>query len=292
MTVAVAMSLAAAGCSGHSGTPQTVPSQSSGQGTLGNLPVGPVFASPPTKITPHSPLTDPPADPFAGTPADQWANGAAGIVTPTAGPVGGYTKAQVESAYQTTRKLLIAANLNRTILLGGPPTAFADLLTNDQRKQFVAGLDKLGLNKQGEPVSTREMVTSFAPGGTQLIGDAIKAHGTMRAQAGNVDVDYIFVYPIEPPGQPTRWMRVVVQASGYVAFADWAGAATSFEPWVEYTGSVAGVVCGTTDGYVHPDYPNNSPAGTGPTASPSGTAIDPYAMGNTGTSGCHPTTGT
>lgn len=295
MTIAVAIGLAAAGCTAHSPASSQAPSQ----GILNNLPPGSDIASPPTKIATHDPLTGPPADPFTGTPADRWADGAAGIVTPTAGPVGGYTAAQVKYAYRITRELLIAGNLDRRTLLGGAPTAFADLLTSDQRKQFLGGLDKTGLDKQGEPVSTREWVTSFAPGGTQLIGDVIKVHGTMRARAAkdsggykvlNVDVDYIFVYPIEPPHQATRWMRVVVQASGAVLFGNWAQAATSFEPWVQYIGSSAGVLCGTTDGYIHPDYPGTAARGAGP--SPSGTAVDPYAMGASGSSGCHPSTGT
>jgi hypothetical protein len=55
----------------------------------------------------------PPADPFAGTPAENWANGESGIVIPAAKPVGSFTAAQVMKAYQTTRQLLIAANLDK-----------------------------------------------------------------------------------------------------------------------------------------------------------------------------------
>ncbi|HZZ54204.1 MAG TPA: hypothetical protein VFE26_07970, partial [Trebonia sp.] len=61
------------------------------------------------------------ADPFLGTPANGWADGAAGIVAPPAEPVGGFTPAQVAAAYATTGELVAAASLDRQTLLGGPP---------------------------------------------------------------------------------------------------------------------------------------------------------------------------
>jgi hypothetical protein len=75
------------------------------------------------------PLSGPPADPFTGTPADHWADGAAGITMPAAAPRGPYSASEVAAAYATTRRLLIAQNLDHTTLLGGAPTAFADVLT-------------------------------------------------------------------------------------------------------------------------------------------------------------------
>jgi hypothetical protein len=50
----------------------------------------------------ESPLTSsgPPSDPFQGTPADKWADGAAGIVLPADKSIGEYSAAQVEYAYQ------------------------------------------------------------------------------------------------------------------------------------------------------------------------------------------------
>jgi hypothetical protein len=113
------------------------------------------FGSPPRKIAPHSPLTGASSDPFAGTPADHWGDGAVGIVLPAAGPVGGYTAAQVESAYVMTRKLLAAAFLDRKTLLGGRPMAFADLLTSQQETWFLDGLDKKGVDQQGNTRTAR-----------------------------------------------------------------------------------------------------------------------------------------
>jgi hypothetical protein len=124
----------------------------------------------------------PPADPFLGTPAADWADGESGIVVPAAEPAGSFTAAQVASAYQTTRRLLIAANLNTPTLLGGAPTAFADLLTTQQRADFLSALNKKGVNHGGYPLSTRKWVASFFPGSAELIGNVIKVHGVMSAK--------------------------------------------------------------------------------------------------------------
>ena len=96
--------------------------------------------------TPVSPVTSngPPADPFSGSPSDAWADGTAGIAIPAAKAHGRYTAAQVRSAYEKTSKLLAAGNLNWPTLRGGAPTAFADLLTKPERKDFLAGLHATG----------------------------------------------------------------------------------------------------------------------------------------------------
>jgi len=61
----------------------------------------------------------PPVDPFSGTPADHWADGAAGITIPAARAHGPYTAEQVRSAYETTRAMLVAGNLDWPTLRGG-----------------------------------------------------------------------------------------------------------------------------------------------------------------------------
>lgn len=249
-------------------------------------------------VSPVSVPAAPPADPFAGTPADRWADGAAGITVPAAGPVGDYTTAQVRYAYDTTRNLLIAAALNPPTLAGGAPTAFAALLTQPQRTEFTQGLNKIGLDKDGAPLSNRTWVVSFAPGTSKPIGSVIKVNGTMSARQGKLDgnpmlvvtVNYIFVYPVEPPRAPADWMRVVAHMQGPVQFAHWAGASTAFAPWWLMSGpSVGGGRCGMPDGYIHPDYPNGPPD----KIQASGPAVNPYSMATGGpTVVCQQTTGT
>jgi hypothetical protein len=264
---------------------------------LSQSPAGPSSGQPPLGGT----LTaaTPPAAPFAGTPAENWANGAAGIVIPAAKPVGIFTAAQVMTAYQTTRRLLVAANLDKQTLLGGAPTAFADLLTKRQRAEFLAGLDKRGVNSGGYPLSTRTMVASFFPGSAEFVGNVIKVHGVMTARtakeaAGTVlaiQVNYIVGYAVEPPGDPGDWMRVLDHQYGSFEFARWDDPGGPLEPWDQTVIGNAGLQCGTTDGYMHPDYPSERI----PAPTESGPAINPYSLSTTTPGGgavCGRTSGT
>jgi hypothetical protein len=234
-------------------------------------------------VAPLTQSAGPPADPFVGVAADQWADGATGIVVPAAKPTGPFSAAQVAAAYATSKKLLTAALLDKGTILGGPPTAYAQLLTAGQRSQFLTGLNARGTQKDGEPLSTRRWVVSFAPGSAELIGSVIKVHGTMTAQAVRqsgtvvlaVNVDYLVTYPIEPPGYPNDWMRIDAHQYGSFAFAPWDDPGGALEPWDQTIIGTAGNQCGSTDGYLHPDYPSlRSTPGAQGTPGPS---INPYA---------------
>jgi hypothetical protein len=262
---------------------------------------GPVPSSSVSSVVSPSPYVaaGPPADPFAGTPADHWAVGVAGIVVPPARSHGEFTAAQVQAAYQDTRKILIAQNLDWPTLRGGAPTTFADLLTSQQRGDFISGLDKIGLDKQGITTSTRIWVTSFAPGTTSFVTTAVKVYGSMSAgetvssgrTALRVQVDYLFVYAVEPPGHPDDWMRIVAHDYGDVYFAQWDDPGGLLEPWVETGISAAGGQCAMSDGYVHPAYPNGARSGV----QPSGPPVNPYSTAPPSTSStyvCRATTGT
>jgi hypothetical protein len=250
---------------------------------------GKTTAPPASAASETAAVGGPPADPFAGTPAENWADGEAGIVIPAAHAVGRYTAAQVAAAYQSTRKLLIAAGLNRPTLLGGAPTAFAGLLTRQQRTQFLDGLNRVGVDKHGNELSTRALVTSFAPGSARFIGSVIKVYGVMSARATvdqgqkvlAVEVNYRFVYPVEPPGAPADWSWVIAAISGPVEFGDWPQASSPFQPWVLFSNGTAGARCDSDDGYVHPDYPNSAPD----KVQPSGPAVDPYSLATAPASG-------
>jgi len=241
----------------------------------------------------------PPADPFAGTPAENWANGGSAIVIPAAKPVGSFTAAQVTKAYQTTRQLLIAANLNKRTLLGGTPTAFEDLLTRQQRGDFLAALNRKGVNSGGYPLSTRKWVASFFPGSAEFIGNVIKVHGAMSAHTAHesghtvltIEVNYIFGYAVEPPGNPSDWMRVLDHQYGSVNFARWDDPGGLLEPWDQTLIGNAGSQCGVTDGYIHPDYPSERT----PDPAQSGPVINPYSLSTSvpgGSAVCGRTSGT
>jgi hypothetical protein len=240
----------------------------------------------------------PPADPFSGSPAAGYADGADGIVIPAAKPVGSFTAGQVRGAYREVKKLLIAAALNRRTLAGGAPDAFANLLLGQQRSFFVHRLDKIGLDKQGAPLSTRTWVASFAPGTTQFLTSTVKSHGTLTAKTATdsgrhvlrIAASQLFVYAIEPPHQPARWMRIVYHFEWRVDFAQFTDPGGALQPWVLAGQQVAGALCSMGDGYIHPDFPS----GPAPKVKPTGAPVNPYSVATGGSAGytCHSITGT
>jgi hypothetical protein len=272
----------------------------------------PATSSPSASSSPHptpthlvinriapSGLSGPPPDPFAGSPADPWADGAAGIPIPAAKAHGPYTAAQVHAAYVSVRDMLVAGNLDWPTLRGGYPAAYAKLLPRQERAFFTGNLNKRGTSKDGAVLSTRDWVASFAPGTTRFVTSVVKVEGTMSASEATdssgrvlrITVDYLFTYAVEPPGSPADWMRVVDQESGYFDLAQWDDPAGPLEPWAFTGTSHAGVICGTTDGYIHPDYPNNRGQGI----QPSGPPVNPYSTATPSPSdhnNCQPTTGT
>ena len=222
------------------------------------------------------------ANPFLSTASNSWADGTAGLVAPPAGPAGGFTTAQVAAAYAATGELVAASSLDAQTLLGGPPAALERLLTARQRATFQAGLGARGLGKDGRPLSTRSWVASFEPGTSQLDGGVIKVSGTMYAiavtESGRnvlrVEVNYAFVYAVEPPGNPTDWIRVVTHQYGSVDFARWNGPHGALEPWDRtVVDPLSGVACGPADGYLHPAYPTGGTAA----AEQSRLVIHPYS---------------
>ena len=52
------------------------------------------------------------------------------------------------------------------------------------------------------------------------------------SQVLRITYDYLFVYAVEPPGDPASWMRVVQQQYGTVDFGRWDYTGSSFEPWI------------------------------------------------------------
>jgi hypothetical protein len=241
-----------------------------------------------------------PADPFGGSPAASYQNGASGIIPPTASKVGQFSAAEVEAAFTTTRKLLIAGYLDPQTLTGGRPIAFADLLATSERGSFLRNLNQMGVLPSGAQRSSRAWVTSFAPGTTQFVGGIIKVHGQMTAATAHdsgravlrIHADYLFVYPVAPPGAAAAGMRIVTRVYMNVDFAPWNRPASSqLVPYVQsIRGGPAGSQCSQQDGYVHPAFALSP----GPSLQPPGQPVDPYdqSIPPPPAGECEPPTGT
>lgn len=78
-----------------------------------------------------------PTDPFAGTPAEKYPLGAAGITLPKATAVTGFTAAQVSADLRKVRKALIAGRLDDTMLTGHDPARLLALLAPNARARVI-----------------------------------------------------------------------------------------------------------------------------------------------------------
>jgi hypothetical protein len=212
--------------------------------------------------------------PFAGSSAEKFGDGPDAIVPPRATRVGRYSARDVAYAYRVTKRILVAAYLDRPTLLGGKPVAYASALDPDQRKDFLKRLDHKDPDE-----NSRSWVTSFAKGEAELVGDVIKVKGAMSAKEGKdkdgnpelqIDFAYRFVYAVRKPGTDVI-TRVMTYDKARVSFwrespgarlRHWLG--DSEEAWT------AGIQC-IWDGYVHPLYPGMEDKGAlaqGPTEDP------------------------
>ncbi|MDH2430258.1 hypothetical protein [Sphaerisporangium sp. TRM90804] len=215
--------------------------------------------------------------PFAGSPAEKFADGKAGMVIPQAARVGRFTAKEVSYAYRKTRNILAAAYLDRPTLLGGRAAAYARQLHPEQAKDFRAKLDR-----KDQSQNSRGWVMSFAKGKAELVGQVIKVRGTMSAAEGKdeegrpelwVRFEYRFVYPVRKPGT-SAIVRVMAYEKARVSF--WRNPATGrLDPWHDDAEDkwTAGVECEPEDGFVYPAYPDSTSGGGRGTAP----AEDPFA---------------
>ncbi len=237
------------------------------------------------------------ANPFAGSRANAYADGAAGIVMPAAHPVGQYSSAQVAAAYVTVKDMLVAAMLSRPTMYGHKPTALGRLLISEQRSWFYDHLTKPYKPSKGPAWLTWKWVTAFAPG-TDVVGKVVKVKGVpMTAKvvtikqrpALQVYADYLFVYAVQQPGVAASRLRIVAQEYATVQFAEWNDPGGRLEPWISGFGaSYADAQCGLTDGLVHPAFPALGPG----RVRPRGPQVNPYNFGQRLRRTCYAITGT
>ncbi|MCX5385125.1 hypothetical protein [Streptomyces sp. NBC_00083] len=217
-------------------------------------------------------------EPFRGSPAAQYADGAAGIEAPEATALGGVPKKRVAAALADTRALLIDADLNPATLRGGRPEA-AFALMDPAQKHFLGFLDT-ALTKPDEDHDPLNFFTRFDPTKVRLVGDVVKTRGRMTfgARSGGgvtVHADYTFVYPLVEfaPGSKEVERTIVRRILDVEIAGEDARASANGRLWVtKYDVDIANSACDLYDGYAHPQF--HSEPDTGP--APSGPAVDPY----------------
>ncbi|WP_055493385.1 hypothetical protein [Streptomyces sp. TP-A0356] len=229
--------------------------------------------APPSAAAPGTPTVD---HPFAGSPALHWADGESGIVLPGAETVGSLTKAQVATALQQTKTLLVDANLNPKTLLGARPMAALGVL-DPKQSDVLADLNR-SLSTPGEKYDPLMLFSRFDPREVRLVGKVVKVRGRITFARGEqasvrVHADYTFVYPVSR-GDSTEVTRTVVRRVVETELAD--PAKYTVTPGrlqlVRYEESAGNSACGVHDGFLHPQFPSATPTG----AAPSGPTTDPY----------------
>lgn len=230
----------------------------------------------PGEAPPGTPTLD---DPFRGSPAAGYADGADGIVLPEAKPVGRMSEQQVAVALEAARDFLVDANLDPATLRGErPETALARLdAANDP---FVADVESW-LEKPGEESDPTMLFSRFDPDEVKPAGDVVKTRGRMTFDEGRdgsvrVHADYTFVYPVVKAAEgSTEVARTIVRR--VVEFESYDPAvtqATGGRLWFSlYNVDVGNDDCRVTDGYLHPQFDSDLLRAAPPASGP---AVDPY----------------
>ncbi|MET9372997.1 hypothetical protein ABZX98_02425 [Streptomyces sp. NPDC002992] len=123
-----------------------------------------------------------PEEPFKGSPALRWADGAAGIQVPQAAAVGWMSKDQVAAALKRTKEFLVAANLDPAVIQGGKPEAALRLL-DPQQSDLRPRLEKALATPTAENDPTH-VFSRFDPAEVRLVGSVVKTRGRMTVEKG------------------------------------------------------------------------------------------------------------
>uniref|UniRef100_A0AAU2JUF4 Uncharacterized protein n=1 Tax=Streptomyces sp. NBC_00049 TaxID=2903617 RepID=A0AAU2JUF4_9ACTN len=233
--------------------------------------------APPKVVPPDRPTLQ---EPFRGSPALQWADGAAGIELPQATAVGRMSQEAVQSALARTRDLLVASNLDPAVLRGERPEAALKLL--DPLQTGGHGLMERALAAPSTEADPLWLFSRFDPAEVRQLGTVVKTRGRMSFEAGKdgevlVTADYTFVYPVVPAkGGSDEVARTVVRRTLTTALFDpkereVTKGTLQVVAWAESAGNDDCSRDGT--GYLHPQFPSEL-AAPGPSAP--GPLTDPY----------------
>ncbi|MEU5773326.1 hypothetical protein ABZ819_08475 [Streptomyces venezuelae] len=203
-------------------------------------------------------------EPFRGSPAARWADGAAGITVPAAKATGWMDAAQVDKALEQSRRFLVDAGLDRGVLRGERPTKAIGLL-NPHQSDVQDYLRTALSSKTPTPTTDPLLLFSrFRPRQAQLVGDVVKTRGRLSYREGRrgaleVTADVTFVYPVAPAGErgrDTDIVRTIVRREVVMSWDDPDKVIT--EPGtmslVSYTLDLTNGGCSGPTGYFTPPF--------------------------------------
>jgi hypothetical protein len=143
-----------------------------------------------------SPTPTGPPSPFAGTPAEDFAEGADGIELPQAEAVGDYTADQVAEALEQVREALIAARLDESMLVDHNPTAFLAALAPDHRPAQQRVFDEAAFAEFATQVAEDAQLAPEIP---RVAGDLSYEAATAEGDLAVIEVTsrFVWVYAFE-----------------------------------------------------------------------------------------------
>ncbi|MET9297105.1 hypothetical protein [Streptomyces sp. NPDC003077] len=217
--------------------------------------------------------------PFAGSPAERYADGPAGIVLPPAKATGWMDKEQVARALRQAKQWLVSANLDPTTLSGGQPKAALEL--TDPQQPGTLELMRKALRSPGAEHDPLSFFSRFDPTEVRPAGDIVKTRGRMTYEADDKDgtlvihADYTFVYPVVKARVGAHEVtRTIVRRQLDLEFTD--PARYQNTPGKlglgQYQHEASNSSCARDDGFLHPMFATDAPDGP----EPSGEAVDPY----------------
>ncbi|MER7750645.1 hypothetical protein [Kitasatospora sp. NPDC097643] len=248
--------------------------------------------------------------PWAGSPAENWASGVAGIELPTdVQATGVFSAEEVAAQLQVVKDYVAAANLDPRTVSGGRPDAALALL--DAKARAVV---ESTVTNPSERADATAWFTRFDPLEAIPVSDIVKVQGKMTYEGDGangvlVHTDVTYVYALRPgpeaakraaspkPAAPqssapdTAAPRPVALTAADVPGDTWttrtivrrAEAFRFYDPKrfhvdphktviADARNQFGNSACGTNDGYLHPQFDQFVPVRPDPT----GPARDPY----------------
>ncbi|MFJ9775326.1 hypothetical protein ACIRVF_29430 [Kitasatospora sp. NPDC101157] len=149
----------------------------------------------PPSVDPGQPTV---AHPWAGSPAEGWPTGAAGIEVPRAKAIGVFDEDQVAAQLKLVKDFLVASNLDPRVTAGGRPDAALAMLDTKAREKPAQSLDT-----PSEETNPTRWFSRFDARDAIPVDDTVKVQGwTKLDEDGNggvlVHTDYTFVYALRP----------------------------------------------------------------------------------------------
>lgn len=219
-------------------------------------------------------------EPFRGSPAERWADGAAGITVPAARATGWMSREQVERALADTRDFLVASGVDADVLRGERPKK-AIAYINPRQPDMRTFLTR-AFAEPGEKYDPTLLFSRFDPERVRLVGDVVKVRGRMTYEEGErgalkVTTDVTYVYPVvKAEAGSDEVTRVIVRREVVASWDDPAKVMIDEGTFdlASFDTDTTNAGCDVRSGYLTPTFDSDrSSSGAQPH---DGATVDPY----------------